>query len=103
MLRHVASWGDRNIPHARRTKGFCSFCQAGALHENFSSCTQTTKRSGAATCLSPLHFVYLTLREPDVVVLQRERAVALAGRREDGVEHGRRGDEDRRLADAAPE
>src|SRR5437667_3794634 len=38
-----------------------------------------------------------------ILVLQRERAVSLAGRREDGVEHGRRGYEDCRLADAAPE
>src|SRR5262249_35063925 len=42
-------------------------------------------------------------RELDVVSLERERADALAGRREEGIEHGRRGDEDRRLTDAAPE
>src|SRR5215470_8805906 len=39
----------------------------------------------------------------DDVVLQRERADALAGRREEGIEHGRRRDRDGRLADAAPE
>ena len=39
----------------------------------------------------------------DVVVLQRNRADAPAGRREVGVEHGRRGHEDGGLADAAPE
>src|SRR5262249_39187102 len=42
-------------------------------------------------------------REVDVVSLERERADALAGRREEGIEHGRRGDEDRRFTDAAPE
>src|SRR5262249_16573455 len=42
-------------------------------------------------------------RELDVVSLERERADALAGRREEGIEHGRRSDEDCRLTDAAPE
>ena len=37
------------------------------------------------------------------VLLEREGAIALAGRRGDGVEDGRRGDADGRLADAAPE
>src|SRR5262245_9463807 len=39
----------------------------------------------------------------DIVVLERERADALPGRLEEGIEHGRRGDADRRLADATPE
>src|SRR5215204_1271585 len=39
----------------------------------------------------------------EVVVLERQVADALAGRGEDRVEHGRRRDRDRRLADAAPE
>src|SRR5262245_15999015 len=41
--------------------------------------------------------------ERDVVVLERDRADALAGRREERVEHRRRRHEDGRLADAAPE
>src|SRR2546430_8648637 len=41
--------------------------------------------------------------ERDVVVLEREGADALAGRREIRVEHGGRGHEDGRLADTAPE
>jgi hypothetical protein len=36
-------------------------------------------------------------------VLERQAAHRLAGCRMDGVEHGGRDDEDRRLADAAPE
>src|SRR5215213_3125061 len=42
-------------------------------------------------------------RPAEVVVLERQVADALAGRGEDRVEHGRRRDRDRRLADAAPE
>ena len=37
------------------------------------------------------------------MVLQRERADALAGRREEGIEHRRRRHRDGGLADAAPE
>jgi ABC transporter substrate binding protein len=43
------------------------------------------------------------LREPHVVVLERERPDPLSGRREDGVEYRWSGHEDRRLTDAAPE
>src|SRR3954468_12210967 len=39
----------------------------------------------------------------EVVVLQRQRADALARRREERVQHRRRRDRDGRLADAAPE
>src|SRR5215831_5314490 len=42
-------------------------------------------------------------RERDIVVLQRDRADALARCRKERIEHGRRSHEDRRLADAAPE
>src|SRR5215472_6666065 len=42
-------------------------------------------------------------RHLDVVVLQRERADALARGLEERIEHGGRGDADRRLADATPE
>src|SRR6266446_6309764 len=42
-------------------------------------------------------------RRADAVVLQRDRAEALAGRRVDRVEHRRRGHPDRGLADSAPE
>src|ERR671910_376625 len=45
----------------------------------------------------------LTSRRAQVRILQRQGADALARRREDGVEHGRRGDRDRRLPDPAPE
>src|SRR6516165_2915613 len=41
-------------------------------------------------------------RHLDVVVLQRERANALPRGLEERIEHGGRGDADRRLADAAP-
>src|SRR6516225_7822101 len=41
-------------------------------------------------------------RHLDVVVLQRERADALARSLKERIEHGGRGDADRRLADAAP-
>src|SRR5262250_1401796 len=46
---------------------------------------------------------FVSSRERDVVVLQRERADALARSGKVRVEHGGRGDADRRLADAAPE
>src|SRR5215467_12687445 len=39
----------------------------------------------------------------DAVMLQRQGADALAGRREVGIQHRRRADRDGRLADAAPE
>src|SRR6266851_7094461 len=41
-------------------------------------------------------------RPGEIVVHQRERADALAGRREDGIDHRRRRHADGRLADAAP-
>src|SRR5207248_39854 len=44
-----------------------------------------------------------SLRERDVVVSERHRAHALTRRGKVRVEHRRRGDADRRLADAAPE
>src|SRR6266566_6632986 len=59
------------------------------------SCWVKAAAAGAAASLS--------LRERDVVGLQRDRVDALAGRGKVRVEHGRRGYEDRRLADAAPE
>src|SRR4051794_3996239 len=43
-----------------------------------------------------------SLRHADVVLAQRERADAFARRLEVGVQHRRRRDADRRLADAAP-
>src|SRR6476646_5533311 len=46
---------------------------------------------------------FASLRERDVVVPQRERADALARGGKVRVEHGGRGDADRRLADATPE
>src|SRR5438552_10138010 len=45
----------------------------------------------------------LSSRERDVVVLERDGADALAGGGKERIEHGGRGDEDRRLSDAAPE
>src|ERR1700704_5388777 len=63
------------------------------------SCPVHPKKKAAALWPPPL----LSSRHVDVVVLQRERADALAGRREVGVEHGRRRHRDGRLADAAPE
>src|SRR5262245_28057849 len=41
--------------------------------------------------------------ERDVVVLERDRANALAGGGKERIEHGGRGDEDRRLAHTTPE
>src|ERR1700758_1873480 len=46
---------------------------------------------------------FASSRERDVVVLERDRSDTLAGCREERIEHGGGGDEDRRLADAAPE
>src|SRR6516162_9704713 len=46
---------------------------------------------------------FASSRKRDVVVLQRERADALARGRKVRIEHGGRGDADRRLADATPE
>src|SRR5262249_19830898 len=51
----------------------------------------------------PLAAASPSSRERDVVVLQRERADALACGGKIRVEHGGRGDADRRLADATPE
>src|SRR6266511_4648729 len=61
-------------------------------------CASCWVKAAAAGAAAPL-----SLRERDVVGLQRDRADALAGRGKVRVEHGRRGYEDRRLADAAPE
>src|SRR5205823_6921146 len=54
-------------------------------------------------CRRPRYVARSISRHVDVVVLQRERADALSGRREVGVHHGRRRHADGRLADAAPE
>src|SRR5665647_1257799 len=45
----------------------------------------------------------VTSRDAEAVVFKRDGAIALAGRREDRVEHGWRRHADGRLADAAPE
>src|SRR5262249_1352232 len=58
----------------------------------------TAERTAAAPTAAP----GARSAKGQTVVLEGEAAIALAGRRRDGVEHGGRGDADGRLTDAAP-
>src|SRR5262245_4934857 len=81
--------GQRRVKSAGSNRGKCSYGSTCA------SCEMKTA--------SDLGRRFVHLRERDVVALERDRTDALARRGKVRVEHGRCGDADRRLADAAPE
>src|SRR5690349_2545553 len=63
----------------------------------------TAMMTAIATALYVFDMTFSRSGKYDIEIGQRHRTDALAGRGEVGVEHGRRSDGARRLADAAPE
>src|SRR6185369_15421746 len=101
---------SRSSP-ARRTTGEVTRAEAGWQPEQAAApgggCPEAAEAvTAAAIETSPIaaaRAFATALHHRDAVVLERERADALAGRRGERVEHRRRGHADRRLAHAAPE